>query len=87
MKILLKLIIDVSLIFAYSGDDEIDPDFAMSQLEWIANTLRKLDPATLKLLLDQISEEAAAAERNGNEARSQQLKQMIDDLGLREYAF
>jgi hypothetical protein len=84
MKILIKLIIHVSYIFAYSGDDKIDPDFAISQLEWISTTLKKLDPATLKLLLDQVGEEIDQEQKNGNEPRAKQLKQLIAELGLVE---
>lgn len=82
MKILLKLVIDMILTFAYSGDEEIDPDFAVSQLEWISATLKELDADTLRSFLDQVSEEGDRAEQSGNESRAQQLREMIDHLGL-----
>lgn len=82
MNELLKLLIELIFVFANSGDDQIDADFSVGQLERISVALKRLDPETRKAFLLKINEEAAKEEGLGNEDRAEQLRQMPIDLGL-----
>jgi predicted oxidoreductase len=82
MDTLLKLIIDLVLVFANSGDEQIDPDFAVEQLEKISAGLKQLEPDMLQAFIEKIDDEASAATKLGNREYANQLRQLPSDLGL-----
>jgi hypothetical protein len=84
MDILFTIIIDTILAFALCGDDEVDPDFAVKELEGIASRLKELDPQTKQAFLNKVYAEANLAARAGNPERAQELRELPENMGLLE---
>jgi hypothetical protein len=57
----MRIVIDASAFFELSGDDVIDPDIALKQLEWIHWELERLDPDEKETLIAFVLAEAEAA--------------------------
>ena len=72
------ILIDVCVFFASAGDDEVDPDAAVRQLEEIAYALRQAPNADRVGFLERLKERTHAAA--GHERAT--LSELAENLGL-----
>lgn len=82
MNYLAQILIENILVFAYCEESEVDPDFAISQLERIAHQLRESSAATIAEIKKAISGLARNAEKSGDLERAERLRLMPGHLGL-----
>jgi hypothetical protein len=78
-----RVVVEVIVFFGMSGEDLIDPDAAVSQLEAIATTLKELNSAEREQFLSYVRELAEAEERaTGRTPRVEFLLGIGVNLGL-----
>jgi len=75
-------VIDDLLVFAYCKDTEIDPDFAVSQLERIAANLQCLEQADLSLFLERVVSRSKKAKESGDSLLAGRLLELPEHLGV-----
>ncbi len=81
--ILMRIVVWTVVFLDTASDDEIDPDAAVNQLEWIGSELQKLDAQERGELLRFISGETDAELRSLNRPNVvQRLRSFFDDFGL-----
>lgn len=77
-----KLIAEDVLIFAYCSEDNMDEDFAVTQLERIAEQLRSMDEEVRSRFINAVREMERESRAAGLEERADQLASMPEHLGL-----
>ncbi len=82
MEALLRLIAEMVLVFAYCKEDEVDSDFAISQLELISYQLRSCEQTIQDSFIQTVREMAAEAAQNGKMERSSQLMELPEHMGF-----
>lgn len=82
MKKLIEVLIEDVLVFAYSGEDQIDEDYSIAHLERIAQTIRAADAADVEFLRAVAKEMEKAARKAGDDKRAEQLASLPSHLGL-----
>jgi hypothetical protein len=75
------LVLDAFLFFELSGDEVVDPDTAVQQMEWIMSELRKLPKPDRELFARFVEQAVKDEEKHGH--RSERIKAMqtiLEDL-------
>ncbi len=78
------IIIDDVLVFAYCDDSEVEPDFAVAQLERIAASLLALAVDDRKLVVEKISRRSVDARLQGDFILAERLSALPGHLGIEE---
>jgi hypothetical protein len=60
-EVLMRIVVGAAMFFEGSGEDVIDPDVALKQLEWIHGELDRLDSGERNALVAFVHAEAEAA--------------------------
>ena len=79
---LTDILIDDILVFAYCNDDKIDPDFAVVQLERIAEDIQSLKNSNRSLFLEKVAARSELAKEHGDSLLAARLKELPEHLGL-----
>lgn len=84
-RILMEAVIDLAVFLELSGDDVLNPDVAISQLELLAATLQGLTQDERKELIKYV-EDLAASEKSkgGSEDLVNFLTSFPEAMGLKE---
>ena len=82
----MRIVVEVVVFLDLSGDDVVDPDAALSMLEWVSATLRELDDDERARLIAFVEREAERAETEplASDARRTFLRELPVAIGLRE---
>jgi hypothetical protein len=81
--ILMRIIIDIAVFLELSGDDIIDPDAAITQLENLAANLQELTEEDLRTFVRFVAEVASTSQDEGErEEVVNFLKSLPSALGL-----
>jgi hypothetical protein len=75
-------VIDDLLVFAYCKDTEIDPDFAVLQLERIAANIQSLEQADLRVFLERVAFRSKKAIESGDSLLAGRLQELPEHLGV-----
>lgn len=80
---LMRAVICTATFFELSGDDIIDPDAALQQMESLSKILRDLSPTEKQKFIDFTQKYALEEEANGASVeRLDFIKSISDSLGL-----
>jgi ABC-type Zn uptake system ZnuABC Zn-binding protein ZnuA len=71
-------------VFALCGDDEVDPNFAVKELERIAAYLEDLEPQMKQAFINKVYAEAKRESEAGNVKRAEELQRLPEDMELLE---
>lgn len=77
-----KIIADDILLFAYCDDSEIEPDFAVAQLERIASNLRALSSEDVESFLNYLKKQEQVERKRGENELAARLAEMPEHLGI-----
>ena len=78
----MKAIVESAAFLALSGDDVINPDVAVAQLEQLAAILKTLTPSEREEFIAYVQNLASSERRSGNAKRADFLSSLPSDLGL-----
>ena len=78
---LMRIVLDAAAFFELSGDDVLDPDIAVNQLEWISWELKRLDPSARDAF---VALALAEAEATHDPRYRTFLLEFPEGLGLRD---
>ena len=84
-EILMQAVVECAAFLELSGDDVVNPDAAVRQLEGLASTLRELTPPD-RIAFTEFVEDLARSEleNHGSTRRVQFLQTLPENLGLRD---
>jgi hypothetical protein len=80
-EVLMTIVVHAAAFFELSGEDAVDPDAALKQLEWISWELERLDPDAKEALIAFV---LAEAEAERDPRRRAFLFEFPQALGLRD---
>jgi hypothetical protein len=82
MTALARILAEDVLTFAYCDENEIDEDFAVTQLERISYCLRQATKDEIQAFISAVKALEKEAKAQGNKERATQFKTMVSHLGL-----
>jgi hypothetical protein len=82
MDELARIVVEDVLAFAYCGENEIDDDFSVAQLERIAHQLRSAEASVTEQFIRTIHSMEQEARQRGEDERARRLSSMPAHLGL-----
>lgn len=82
MERVLRLLIADIMIFAYCQDAEIDPDFAVAQLERHAAEIAQWPQELLSLFRMEVQDASRQAREQGNQEDADRLDLLPEHLGI-----
>lgn len=82
-RVLMQIVVDELAFLEMSGDDVVDPDAAVRQLEGIAALLQELPSAERRQFLGFVKEQADRAARDEDRLLVEFLRKLPEALGLR----
>ncbi len=84
-KTLMTIVLEAVAFWELAGDDVVDPDEALAQLEGVSSIMDQLTPAEKKELIDFAQEYAEEEEtRGGTPERARFFRTVPEVLGLVE---
>jgi hypothetical protein len=81
-QILMRAVLELAMFLALSGDDIVNPDAAVSQLEQLASILKGLTKEERDTFVRFAQELAVLEQQAGRNERAIFLSSLPDDLGL-----
>jgi hypothetical protein len=82
-RTLMSAIVELAAFLALSGDDIVNPDAAVSQLEQLSAKLRELSAPDREAFISFVQELAEAERKRGDSSRAEFLAVVPENLGLR----
>ena len=79
----LQIVVDLVSFLALSDDELVDQDAAVEQLEQVAATLKQLPQGERDQFITFLAESADLAAKSKNHERSEFLRSLPEQLGLR----
>jgi hypothetical protein len=81
-EILMQAVLELAMFLDLSGDDVLDPDTAVAQLEFLASILQNLTPKEQKILVQYARQMSFSEQQIGRAERAEFLLSLPKALGL-----
>jgi len=82
-RTLMRAIVDFASFLSLSGDDDVNPDAAVAQLEQMSSSLKTLSSKDKQAFVLFIEDLLTGARKRGDQQYIEFLAALPDDLGLR----
>lgn len=83
MRALAKALVETAAFLEFSGDDTINPDDAVKQLEWIAYTLHSASPEEVAVLREALKEMVEASQTDTARAAARTFSDaFLESMGV-----